>query len=123
MERALRPFLYVFAAAQLALGLGLWLAPKAFYDNVGPYGARNDHYMGDLATFYLALALAAFVAARRPAWRVPVLALAAIQYALHSVNHLIDIGNADPSWLGPANFVALLSTTALLVWMLRAARA
>jgi hypothetical protein len=123
VERALRPFLYVFAAAQLALGLGLWLAPKAFYDNVGPYGTRNDHYMGDVATFYLALALAAFVAARRPAWRVPVLALAAIQYALHSVNHLIDIGNADPGWLGPANFVALLATTALLVWMLRAARA
>lgn len=123
MERALRPFLYVFAAAQLALGLGLWLAPKAFYDNVGPYGARNDHYMGDLATFYLALAVAAFVAARRPAWRVPVLGLAALQYALHSLNHLIDIGNAHPGWLGPANFAALLATTVLLVWMLRVASA
>jgi hypothetical protein len=123
VERALSPFLYVFAVAQLGLGLGLWLAPKAFYDHVGPYGPRNDHYMGDLATFYLALAVAAFVAARRPAWRVPVLGLAAIQYALHSLNHLIDIGNADPSWLGPANFVALLATTALLVWMLRVARA
>jgi hypothetical protein len=123
VERALRPFLYVFAAAQLALGLGLWLAPRAFYDDVGPYGPRNDHYMGDLATFYLALAVAAFVAARRPAWRVPVLALASIQYALHSLNHLIDIGNANSSWLGPANFVALLATTVLLVWMLRVARA
>jgi hypothetical protein len=121
VARALTPVLYVFAAAQLALGLGLWLAPGAFHDHVGPYGPRNDHYMADLATFYLALAVAAFVAALRPAWRVPVLALAAIQYGLHTLNHLIDIGDADPSWLGPANFVSLLLTTALLVWMLRLA--
>jgi hypothetical protein len=50
---------------------------------------------------------------------VPVLALAFIQYALHSVNHLIDVGEADPGWLGPANLVALLLATLLLGWMLR----
>jgi UPF0716 family protein affecting phage T7 exclusion len=55
---------------------------------------------------------------RRERWRVPVLALALIQYALHSLNHLIDIGDSDPSWLGPANFVSLVLTTALLGWML-----
>jgi hypothetical protein len=123
VDRALKPVLLVFAGAQLALGLGLWLAPTAFYDHVGPYGPRNDHYMADLATFYIALAAAAFVAALRPAWRVPVLALAIVQYALHTLNHLIDIGNADPSWLGPANFISLLLTTALLVGLLRVARA
>ena len=50
--------------------------PGFFFDEIGPYGARNDHYMGDLATWYLALGAVALVAVRRARWRVPVLALA-----------------------------------------------
>ena len=115
----MKALLAVFAAAQVVLGLLLWLAPGFFHDEIGPYGARNDHYMADLATWYLALGVAALVAVRRASWRVPVLALALIQYALHSLNHLIDIGEADPGWLGPFNFVSLLLTTVLLAWMLR----
>jgi hypothetical protein len=115
----MRALLTVFAAVQVLLGAGLWLAPGFFHDEIGPYGVRNDHYMGDLATWYLALGAAAFVAVRRTGWRVPVLALAFIQYALHSVNHLIDVGEADPGWLGPANLVSLLLATLLLGWMLR----
>jgi hypothetical protein len=51
-------------------------------------------------------------------WRVPVLALALLQYTLHSVNHLIDLGEADPDWLGPANLVSLAAGCALIGWML-----
>jgi hypothetical protein len=115
----MRALLAVFAAVQVITGALLWLTPGFFYDEIGPYGVRNDHYMGDLATWYLALGAAAFVAVRRIAWRVPVLALAFLQLALHSVNHLIDIGEAEPEWLGPANFVALTLATVLLAWMLR----
>ena len=115
----MRILLIAFAVGQLLLGLLLWLAPGFFYDEIGPYPPRNDHYMADLATFYLALGATALVAVRRVNWRVPVLALALVQYALHSLNHLIDIGDAETSWLGPANFVSLLATTALLAWFLR----
>jgi hypothetical protein len=48
-----------------------------------------------------------------------VLALALIQYALHSFNHLIDIGESDPDWIGPADFASLTLTTVLLAWILR----
>jgi hypothetical protein len=115
----MRALLIAFAAGQLVLGALLWLAPGFFHDEVGPYGTRNDHYMGDLATWYLALGAAAFVAVRRASGRVPVLAVAFLQYALHSVNHLIDVGEADPDWLGPANLVAVALTAVLLGWMLR----
>ena len=115
----MRALLIVFGAVQVVTGALLWLAPGFFHDEIGPYGARNDHYMGDLATWYLALGAAAFVAVRRGSWRVPVLALAFLQYALHSVNHLIDAGEADPGWLGPANLVSLVLATLLLGWMLR----
>ena len=115
----MRILLIVFALTQLVLGLLLWLAPGFFFEEIGPYGSRNDHYMGDLATFYLALGAVALVASRRRSWRVPVLAFALLHYALHSVNHLIDVGESDPSWLGPANLAALVLGVLLLGWMLR----
>ena len=114
----MRPLLIVFGAAQVLLGLLLWLTPGFFYDEIGPYPPRNDHYMADVATFYLALGAVALMSVSRERWRVPVLTLALIQYALHSLNHLIDIGGSEPGWLGPANFVSLLTTTVLLGWML-----
>ena len=110
----------VFAVGQIVIGLLLWLTPGFFFESIGPYGRRNDHYMGDVASWYLALGAVTLVALRRESWRVPVLAFAFIQYALHSLNHLIDVGEADPSWLGPANLASLLLTTLLLGWMLRA---
>ena len=115
----MRLLLIAFGAVQLALGLLLWLTPGFFYDEIGPFGPRNDHYMGDVATWYLALGAATLVSVRRVSWRVPVLALALAQYMLHALNHLIDIGDADPSWLGPADFVSLTLTAGLLAWMLK----
>jgi hypothetical protein len=118
----MKALLALFAAAQILLGILLWAAPGFFFDEIGPYGTRNDHYMGDLATWYLALGAAALVAVGNRSWRIPVLALAFIQYALHSVNHLIDVGDADSSWLGPANLASLLLTSVLLTWMLNSER-
>jgi hypothetical protein len=115
----MRALLAIFAAVQVITGALLWLAPGFFHDEIGPYGVRNDHYMGDLATWHLALGAAAFVAVGRSAWRLPVLALAFLQLALHSLNHLIDVSEANPEWLGPANFVSLALATLLVGWMLR----
>ena len=114
----MRALLIVFGGVQLVLGFMLWVTPGFFHDEIGPFGPRNDHYMADIATFYLALGAATLIAVRRTSWRVPVLGLALIQYTLHSLNHLIDIGESDPSWLGPANFSSLLLSTLLLGWML-----
>ena len=119
----MRILLIAFAAGQFAIGLLLWLTPGFFYDEIGPYPPRNDHYMADVATFYIALGAVALASVSRERWRVPVLTLALIQYGLHSLNHLIDIGDAHPGWLGPANFVSLVLTTVLLGWMLTRERA
>ncbi len=115
----MKALLIVFAVVQVAIGALLWLAPGFFFEEIGPYGPRNDHYMGDLAAWYLALGAVAFLAISRATWRVPVLALSFVQYALHSLNHLIDVGEADPGWLGPVNLVSLALATLLLAWMLR----
>ena len=114
----MRLLLTVFAVVQVVLGLLLWITPGFFYDEIGPFGARNDHYMADVATFYLALGTAVLVSVRRVSWRVPVLVLALVQYTLHALNHLIDIGESDPGWLGPADFVSLTLTAVLLALLL-----
>jgi hypothetical protein len=118
----MKALLALFGAVQLLLGLLLWITPGFFFDEIGPYGVRNDHYMGDLASWYIALGAVALVAVRRARWRVPVLALALVQNTLHAVNHAIDVGNADPEWLGPANLLSIALTSVLLAWMLNAAR-
>lgn len=120
-SRALVPLLVAFGVTQLALGLFQAIAPGTFFDVVGPFGTRNDHYVRDLSTFYIALGLAGLVAVRRQAWRVPVLALATIEFVLHAINHLADIGDADPKWNGPATFAAVAASAALLGWMLSVA--
>jgi len=111
--------LLIFGVGQVALGLLMVAAPGTFFEEVGPYAPRNDHYIRDLSTFYLALGGAAVVAWRRPSWRTPVLALALIQYTLHAVNHLVDVGEANPERLGPINLALLGVTAALLGWCLR----
>ena len=115
----MRALLIAFAAVQLLIGLLLWLTPGFFYDEIGPFGARNDHYMADVATFYIALGTVVFMSVRRPSWRVPVLTLGLFQYTLHALNHLIDISESDPGWIGPADFVSLTLVAVLLAWMLR----
>ena len=70
--------------------------------------------MADVAAWYLALGAVALVALRRESWRIPVIALASVQYALHSLNHLIDVGEADPGLARSANLVSLALTTILL---------
>lgn len=116
-EAAIRLGLAVFSLVNLALAAALAFAPHAFFADVGPYGLRNDHYMRDLATFYAAFGAIGLVAYRRASWRTPVLCCLALEYALHTINHLADVGEAHPQWLGPANLASLAIATGALVWL------
>ena len=121
--RVLTVGIAVFAAYHLLLAVFMAVAPQAFYEAIGPFGGRNDHYIRDVATYNAAIGLALLIAVRRPSWRVPVLALVTAQFALHSLNHLLDIGAAHPAWTGYFDFFSLALTTLLLAWMLRVAAA
>ena len=117
---ALRPLLALLGAYHLLLGTAMVIAPRRFFDEIARYGAYNDHYIRDVATFYVALGAVLLVAVARESWRIPLLAFATLQYALHVVNHLWDVADAEPSWLGPANVVALALIGVLTGWLLRA---
>jgi hypothetical protein len=113
--------LAIFAAIQLGLALLMAVSPHGFYKDVGPFGAFNGHYIRDVASFYGAIGIGLALAIGRISWRVPVLAVTTIQYALHSVNHLLDIGKAHPVWTGYFDFFSLAAATVLLAWLWRVA--
>jgi hypothetical protein len=118
-DARLRPILIALGVGQLGLGALMAIAPGTFFDTVADFGVRNDHYLRDVATFYLAFGIVLLVAADRPAWRVPTLAFGALQYGLHALNHLLDIGKADPGWVGPFDFITLAAVAAIFLFALR----
>jgi hypothetical protein len=113
--------LAAFAVVQLGLAALMAASPHEFYTAVGPFAAFNAHYIRDVASFYGAIGLGLLIAVSRVSWRVPVLALTSIQYALHSVNHLLDIGEAHPALTGYLDFASLTAATVLLAWLWRVA--
>ena len=119
---ALRPALFALGALHVAFGAIMVVAPRTFYEEFAAYPPYNDHYIRDVATFYLAIGAVLVVAAARRSWQVPLLVLALVQYALHVLNHLWDIDDADPGWIGPVNVVTLLLVAAALWWLLRRAQ-
>lgn len=112
-ERTLTLLIVGLAVIELALGLWMALRPASFSRTLGAFGVRNDHFLRDDATWSLALGLALLLSLRRRSWRVPLLFLAMLQSVLHVVNHVTDVGNADPSWVGPVD-VVLLSALAVV---------
>jgi len=111
----------LFALTELGLAVFMAIAPHAFYKAIGPFGVFNAHYLRDVASFEGAIGIALLVSLRRRSWRAPVLALTTLQYALHSVNHLVDIGSAHPRWAGFFDFFSLAPATLLLAYLWRAA--
>ncbi len=116
-ESSFRTILVLIGLSQLALAVWMIVSPGSFYDEIAGYGARNDHYIRDVAAFYLAVGAGLMVAATRPSWRLPVLAISAVWYLAHAVNHLFDIDAADPDWVGPVDFAAILLTGLVLLWL------
>jgi len=111
--------LIAFAAYNFVVAALMIFAPHVFFTDIGPFGVQNNHYLRDTATFNLAFGVALAVAYKRVSWRTPVLCCVALQFVLHSINHLIDIGAAHPYWLGPADFISLSLATATLIWLAR----
>jgi hypothetical protein len=117
----LRAGLLALAGIQLITGLWLAIAPGSFYTAIADFGPRNEHDLRDMAAFYIASAIVLGVAAQRPSWRAPALALVGLQFLLHALNHLVDVGDADPSWVGPFDLLSLVAGTLLIAALYRAA--
>ncbi|MEO3759966.1 hypothetical protein ABGB19_16970 [Mycobacterium sp. B14F4] len=113
--------LVVFGIYALAIGLFMIVAPGTFFDTLGAFGVRNDHYIFDNASFEVPQGLLLLAAVRWPSWRVPALAFATLHWAMHSASHLVDPHHAAGDWVGWLEAGGLVVTTAILALALRAA--
>ncbi|WP_286143740.1 hypothetical protein [Mycobacterium sp. D16R24] len=95
---------------------GAWaiVAPQSFFDTLGAFGVRNDHYLFDFGSFAIPVGLALLAAVKWSSWRVPVLAIATGHWVLHTVSHLVDTNHHQGQTLGLLEGVGLLATAALL---------
>jgi hypothetical protein len=115
---AVRLGLVVFGVYLVGIALFAIVAPGTFFEELGRFGPRNEHYIHDVAAFQGAIGLFMLAAVRRPVWWVPALIVASLQFGLHAISHLVDVGDADPEWVGIAELVGLTLATAVLVWLL-----
>jgi hypothetical protein len=106
--------LIVFGVYSVVLGLFMMVAPGPFFDTVGSFGVRNDHYIFDNATFELPLGLLLLAAIRWPSWRVPALAFATVHWGLHALSHGLDPHHAAGITVGLLEFGGLVLATAWL---------
>lgn len=112
--------LLVFGLYALSVGLFMMFAPGTFFDTLGNFGARNDHFIFDVATFEVPQGLMLLAAVRWPRWRTPALAFATLHWALHSLSHIIDPHHGAGDWIGWLEAGGLVFTTAILAIALRA---
>jgi hypothetical protein len=99
-ERAMRLTLLLAGLGNLALGLLALIAPGTFFDEIGNYGLKNTHYVGDVGAFTAASGIGLLLAINRPSWRAPLLWVGVVWFSLHSLNHLFDIGEAKSDLRG-----------------------
>lgn len=114
-ESRLRAVLLVAAVYHLLLGAFMFFAPGAFYDSLGKFPPKNTHYIKDVATFYVALGVCFYVATRFRNWRTPILVFTALEYAIHAINHLIDVGKASTDLTGWFDFFSLALIALILI--------
>ena len=94
--------------------------PGTFFDTLGTFGVRNDHYIFDNATFEIPQGLMLLAAVRRLSWRVPALAFATLHWALHAISHIVDPHHGAGDVIGWLEAGGLVVTTVILAVALRA---
>jgi hypothetical protein len=120
-ERTMRVILVVIGVSHAALGVLALVDAETFFDEIGRYGVENDHYIGDVGAFYLAVGIAFLVAVQRPGWRAPLFVLGAVWYGFHALNHAFDVDEARSDARGVFDTVAIAIGALVSAYLARAA--
>ena len=112
--------LIAFGVYSVLVGLFMFVAPGTFFETLGNFGARNDHYIVDNASFEFPLGLMMLAAVRWSSWRVPALAFATLHWGLHALIHIIDPHHAAGESIGWLEGGGLVVATAMLAIALHA---
>lgn len=118
--RLIVPAIALVAAIQLGSALWMVVDPRGFFEQLGPFGVYNGHYLRDAAGFQGGLGLALVASLAWPVLRAGAVAATLASVALHAVNHWVDVGEAHPgSDAGIVDAVSLTLLAIVLVGLLR----
>jgi hypothetical protein len=118
--RLVVPAIALIAAIQLGTALWMVVDPRGFFEQLGPFGVYNSHYLGDAAAFVGGLGLALAASLAWPVLRAGAVAATLASTALHAVNHWVDVGDAHAgSDAGIVDAISLTLLSVVLAWLLR----
>ncbi|MDQ2939461.1 MAG: hypothetical protein M3R23_02905 [Actinomycetota bacterium] len=117
-ERNLQRALAGLGGLHAATGALALLAPGVLFDTIDGFGVENDHFIRHVGTIDLALGGILLVSAKEPRWRLPSLAAATTQSALHLAVHLFDTERPNPRWVEYLDDALIGGVTGLLAWCL-----
>ncbi len=104
-----RGTLRALGIGHVGLALVMAASPRLFHRYLARYGAPNEHFIRDIATFDGTLGCALWYAAGRREWRRPVLGVALMQNGLHLLHHVRQRRTASSPAAGAADIGALLA--------------
>ena len=106
--------------------LGGWLAVDPESSPAAAFPPLNEHLIHDSGAAFLAFGIGLLIAARLPAWRFPVLSLAALWNGLHTISHIVDVNSAETKAEGVTVAIELAAVTvvlaALALWSRRSSQ-
>jgi hypothetical protein len=86
--------LWLLALLNFANGLWMLGDPKLWYTDlpagVPDFGPFNEHFVRDLGAVFICFGVALLWSARRPQYRLPLVALTTLFYVLHAAGHVFD---------------------------------
>lgn len=117
--------LLVLGALATLNGAVMMLAPEPYFLRAAAEtGPLNLHFVRDVGAAYATSGIAAFWAARQPAWRAPLAATAALFQALHASIHVFEVATAAQPMSrllreAPAIYLPTLILAAIVLYSLR----
>ncbi len=109
-----------FAAIELLTSLWMVAAPGSFFENIGPFGPYNAHYLRDVAAFQAGIGLALLASIWLRALRPGAVCALLAASALHAVNHIADLNAVANSNADLIDAVLVTLTAIVAAWLLKA---
>ncbi|MBI2691866.1 MAG: hypothetical protein HYX29_07985 [Solirubrobacterales bacterium] len=111
----------LFALIELAMSLWMVAAPQSFFDQIGPFGEYNGHYLRDVAAFQAGIGAALLASIWITRLRAGAVCALLAASALHGINHFagIDAANGNSN-AGVVDAIAITLSVLVIGWLLAA---
>lgn len=120
-DRLVTALIAVFAFIELATSLWMVAAPTSFFNNIGPFGIYNGHYLRDVAAFQAGIGVALLSSIWMHALRPGAVCALLAASVLHGANHFADLNAANNgSHADVVDAIAISLSVLVAAWLFAA---